>query len=173
MLLLTLPIQAQREDIVISFDGAQTKNFGGFILDMGTMLNAETLTLPMPNLLPPSMLAPLSTYNNTFTINHDALDFNKKIIYSTTTSQNFTPGRGFMYPGMTGTTIQWQSATYKLNNSLRIITYGEYDADGRKVHNPHAKPWQKNNFNAGFEMKSSNGSFGIKLEVHGGRNNPF
>lgn len=32
-----------------------------------------------------------------------------------------------------------------------------------------ALPWQKNNFNAGFEMKSSNGSFGIKVEVHGGR----
>jgi hypothetical protein len=30
-------------------------------------------------------------------------------------------------------------------------------------------PWQRNNFNAAFEMKSANGKFGIKVEVNAGR----
>ena len=69
--------------------------------------------------------------------------------------------------------VNWQGASYKLNNGMRINLYGEYDADGRKVYNPSAMPWERNNFNAAFEMKSANGNFGIKVEVHGGRNNPY
>ena len=56
---------------------------------------------------------------------------------------------------------------------MRINTYGEYNADGYKVYNPAAMPWEKNNFNAAFEIKSANGNFGIKVEMHGGRNNPY
>ena len=69
--------------------------------------------------------------------------------------------------------MTWQGASYKLKNGWRINTYGEYNADGKKVYNPMAMPWQRNNFNAAFEIKSENGSFGIKVEVQGGRNNPF
>ena len=66
-----------------------------------------------------------------------------------------------------------QSATSKLKNGLHITTYGEYDADGNKVRNPSALPWERNNFNGAFEMKSENGNFGIRIEVQRGRNNPF
>ena len=66
-----------------------------------------------------------------------------------------------------------QSATFKLKNGLHITTYGEYDADGNKVRNPSALPWERNNFNGAFEMKSENGNFGIRIEVQRGRNNPF
>jgi hypothetical protein len=34
-------------------------------------------------------------------------------------------------------------------------------------------PWQKQNFNAGFMLESEDGKFGIGIEVHRGRNNPF
>ena len=53
MLLLALSAQAQTEHISIQEDGPQRKDFGGFILDMATMLNAESLTLPvvfLPNM---------------------------------------------------------------------------------------------------------------------------
>ena len=69
--------------------------------------------------------------------------------------------------------FQWQSTTYKLNNGMRLTSYGEYDADGKKVMNQHALPWQKQNFNAGVWLESSDGKFGIGIEVHRGRNNPF
>ena len=52
-------------------------------------------------------------------------------------------------------------------------TYGEYNADGKKVPNPAAMPWEKNNFKGAFEMKSSDGNFGIRIEVQQGRNYPY
>ena len=66
-----------------------------------------------------------------------------------------------------------QSATFKLKNGWKITTYGEYDADGNKVRNPSALPWEKNNFNGAFEMKSENGNFGIRIEVQRGRTTPY
>ena len=44
---------------------------------------------------------------------------------------------------------------------------------GNKVRNPSALPWERNNFNGAFEVKSENGNFGIRIEVQRGRNNPF
>lgn len=102
---------------------------------------------------------------------------NMNIIYDRGSYNHvFTP----MYPGMGiygfGTMSMpptLQSATFKLKNGLHITTYGEYDADGNKVRNPSALPWERNNFNGAFEMKSENGNFGIRIEVQRGRNNPF
>lgn len=37
----------------------------------------------------------------------------------------------------------------------------------------HLLPWQKNNFKGAFEMKTKNGSFGVRVEVQRGRDNPF
>ena len=47
LILLTsiLSLQAQTETDG-RLEGSRVKDFGGFILDMGTMLNAESLTLP-------------------------------------------------------------------------------------------------------------------------------
>ena len=42
-----------------------------------------------------------------------------------------------------------------------------------RVPNPSALPWQKNNFKGAFELKSQDGSFGIRIEVQKGRENPF
>jgi len=72
-----------------------------------------------------------------------------------------------------GGDVNWQGASYKLKNGMRINTYGEYNADGYKVYNPSALPWERNRFNAAFEIKSANGNFGIKVEMQGGRNNLY
>ena len=69
--------------------------------------------------------------------------------------------------------VVYEDHTCKIVDGMPMPTYGEYDADGRRVRNPQALPWQKQNFNAGFELKSEDGKFGIGIEVHRGRNNPF
>ena len=173
MILLSLSAQAQTESISIQADGAQRKDFGGYILDMATMLNTESLTLPMPFLPNMSQLTPLLPDSEGLKINPDAWKFNSKAIYTTTPSLNISNSGSLFYPGSQSVPFQWQSATFKLNNGMRFTTYGEYDADGRRVRNPQAMPWQKQNFNAGFMLESEDGKFGIGIEVHRGRNNPF
>jgi len=147
-----------------------TKDFGGFILDMGTMLNAESLTLAP--LLPTLTYMPeLGNGLNLPQINPDALKINTQgIIYGAGTPSGMRTGILSLYhPGYGNGPVTWQSATYRLNNGARINLYGEYDADGNKVYNPSALPWQRNNFNAAFEVKSPDGKFGVKFEVSGGR----
>ena len=173
MLLIALSAKAQTENISIRSDGTQRKDFGGFILDMGSMLNAESLTLPMLFLPGMSQLMPLLPDDGELKINPNAWTFNNKVIYTTTSSLNFSPHGALVYPGAHSLPFQWQSTTYKLNNGMRLTSYGEYEADGRRVMNPQAMPWQKQNFNAGFWLESSDGKFGIGIEVHRGRNNPF
>lgn len=166
-----LPVHSQNVDDSIDFSRSQVKDFGGFILDMGTMLNAESLEIP---LMLPSLgyLAPLDGSVSPYQINKDAYQLNSSLNYLGGLHY-FSPHLStlsILYPGYGNGPVQWQGASYKLNNGIRINTYGEYDADGNKVYNPSALPWQKNNFNAAFEVKSPNGKFGIKVEVHGGRN---
>ena len=72
-----------------------------------------------------------------------------------------------------GECIRWTEYDVDGNVTFDERSEIEYDADGNKVYNPSALPWQRNNFNAAFEMRSANGNFGIKVEVHGGRNNPY
>lgn len=175
LLLLTsiLSLQAQTETEG-RMEGSRVKDFGGFILDMGTMLNAESLTLDMA--LPPlGYLPSLTDATPKLIIQPEAFRLNPNLTYMGGTAIN--PSRtsilSLLYMGIGSGMVNWQGASYKLNNGMRINFYGEYDADGRKVYNPSAMPWQKNNFNAAFEMKSANGNFGIKVEVHGGRNNPY
>ena len=173
MLFPALSVQAQSEGGNSLHHESQVKDFGGFILDMGTMLNTESLVVsaPFPSL---NYLAPLGEYAP-FQVNPDAFRLNPNIVYmgGAAVGPSFSSVLSPLYMGSGSGMVNWQGASYKLNNGMRINLYGEYDADGHKVYNPSALPWQRNNFNAAFEMKSANGNFGIKLEVHGGRNNPY
>ena len=170
LILTSLQLHAQTEGIQISFDGPSRKDYGGFILDMGSMLNAESLTVPfsLPSL---SLLAPMENASP-YQFNPEVFRINPNITYTSglSTSPLYTSGFPVLYPGMGSGMVNWQGKSYKLNNGARINLYGEYDADGNKVHNPSAMPWQKKDFNAAFEFKSASGNFGVKLEVHGGRN---
>ena len=169
MLFPTLAIQAQSERGRVLNPDSQVKDFGGFILDMGNMLNAESLVVsaPFPSL---SYLVPFDE-SIPYTLSPDAFKLNSNVTYlgSMAVSSSYASVFSLSYPSIGN----WQETSFKLNNGMRINLYGEYNADGYKVYNPSALPWQRNNFNAAFEMKSANGNFGIKVEVHGGRNNPY
>ena len=139
------------------------KEFGGFLLDMGLM-NVAPPKLPKLNLDIPDVS---KDYNQIFRLNTDA-----------TYTQGFTdafssPFSGFGYGygwGLSSSPQFMQMGTFKLKNGWKINTYGDYDKDGWKVPNRSAMPWEKNNFRGAFELKSSNGTFGIRIEVQQGRN---
>ena len=139
------------------------KEFGGFLLDMGLM-NVAPPKLPKLNLDIPDVS---KDYNQIFRMNTDA-----------TYTQGFTdafssPFSGFGYGygwGLSSSPQFMQMGTFKLKNGWKINTYGDYDKDGWKVPNRSAMPWEKNNFRGAFELKSSNGNFGIRIEVQQGRN---
>ena len=85
-------------------------------------------------------------------------------IFSLSNSRYFS-SNPFGLTGFWGSTDNLQMGSFTLKNGMRIHTYGEYDKDGWKVPNPSALPWEKNNFKGAFELKSANGSFGIRIEV--------
>lgn len=176
LLIGTLTVQAQsekKESLSPEATSTNVKDFGGFILDMGTMMNAESLVVPLtlPSL---NHLVPIDELF-TYQLNPNAFKINPNITYKGGNSSipPHTSMMSLLYPVSGSGMMNWQSTSYKLKNGVRINLYGEYDADGYKVYNPSALPWQRNNFNAAFEVKSANGNFGIKVEVHGGRNNPY
>ena len=173
MFMASLPLSAQTEtDDRLA--GSGIKDFGGFILDMGTMLNAESLVVDAP-FLPSLSYLPGMDQASMLTIRPEACTINPNITFSggLASTRSLSSYMSVLYPSVGSGMVNWQGASYKLNNGMRINLYGEYDADGNRVVNPSAMPWQRNNFNAAFEMKSANGNFGIKVEVHGGRNNPY
>ena len=172
ILLATTLSFAQTEDTggtLPDFDSQRYKDFDGFILDMGSMLDMPAWLMPPTLSYRPFGFSPSSPYK----LNPDAVKINTDITF-----KGGVPGmsllqsfRSLYNPGYGN--VNWQGASYKLKNGMRINTYGEYNADGYKVYNPSAMPWERNNFNAAFEIKSANGNFGIRVEMQGGRNNPF
>ena len=166
-------VSAQTEGEVTTLSDLETqryKSFDGFLLDMGSILDMPAYFAP-PTLTyrPFDALHPSSS----LTIRPEAISINPNITF-----KGSVPGVSLLqsfyslYGGTSGN-VNWQGASFKLNNGMRINTYGQYNADGYKVYNPSAMPWEKNDFNAAFEIKSANGNFGIKVEMHGGRNNPY
>lgn len=155
-------------DTIPDFHSLRYKDFGGFLLDMGSLMETHTFMLP-----PTLNFNPDSDERNLYTLNPDALRFSTDVTYSSGLQLSPYSIYSFLYPGMNQGNIRWQGASYKLKNGLRLNTYGEYDADGNKVKNPSALPWEKNNFNAAFELKSPDGRFGVRFEVKRGRNYPY
>ena len=139
------------------------KEFGGFLLDMGLM-NVAPPKLPKFSLDVPDVS---KDYNQIFRLNTDA-----------SYTQGFTdafssPFSGFGYGygwGLSSSPQFMQMGTFKLKNGWKINTYGDYDKDGWKVPNRSAMPWEKYIFRGAFELKSSNGNFGFRIEVQQGRN---
>lgn len=173
----TAAAQAENDNEAQFHNEYGTKDFGGFILDMGTMLNAGSLIVQPPLTL--SALpwdAGMSDNGTTaLKLNPEALRFNPNLTsIGGTLTGGFQPGfYSALYPGAMNGRVQLQGASYRFNNGARLNTYGEYDADGYKRYNPAALPWERNNFNAAFEFKSPNGKFGIRMEVQHGRYHPY
>lgn len=162
-------VSAQSEQPADSIRGISMENYkefkDGFLLDMGMMIATP------PPLLPPQAGFDFRSFGTTKDYN-ELFRLQPAVTYGRGNLNNVFSG------GMYGTGIYGfgtyhsgsmppalQSATFKLKNGLRITTYGEYDADGNKVRNPGALPWERNNFNGAIEVKSANGNFGIRLGV--------
>ena len=147
----------------------EVKNYDGFPLDM-SLMKMEAPRLPKFTLEIPDAS---KDYGRLFRLNPNA-------IYSQGLSNVFSLTNSTVYSmnpfGLTGfwsSPENLQMGSFKLKNGMRINTYGEYDKDGWKVPNRSALPWERNNFKGAFEMKSSNGAFGIRIEVQQGNRTPF
>lgn len=162
LLLATVAVSAQSElpsDSIPRSPSENYKEFGGFLLDMGLM------SVMPPQL--PKMNFDISDagkdYNRLFRLHPD-------VTYSQGLSDVFSPSySGFGWSGF-GSSQNLQMGSFKLKNGMRINTYGEYNADGYKVLDRSALPWEKNTFKGAFELKSANGAFGIRIEVQQGKN---
>ena len=166
-------VNAQTENEVTTLSDLETqryKNFDGFLLDMGSMLDLPSYFAP-PTLTYRPFDAMMPSVG--LQVNSDAIRINPNITYKGGVPQLSLLRSFYSLYGYSSGNVNWQGASFKLNNGLRINTYGEYNADGYKVYNPAAMPWERNDFNAAFEFKSADGKFGIMFEVHGGRNNGF
>ena len=164
--LLSFRVNAQNEvpaDSVRSMNMPATKNFDGFLLDMNLMKMAAP---QMPKM---TLDIPDASKDYSFLFRLDP-----NVTYSQGYSHLFNLGSSTIYSmnpfGLTGfgsSPQNLQMGSFRLKNGMRINTY---DKDGRKVPNPSALPWERNNFKGAFELKSANGSFGIRIEVQQGRN---
>lgn len=172
------------EGTVISLEGRNYREYDGFVLDMEAMMQPNAIQ-PI-GLIPPSLLYnPFENYRSPTTDHPYRFQPNGTVTYGSTAYPGSLGYRGVygalginfpgMGPGIPGrlpfgigpapTAPTLRSATFRLNNGWRITTYGEYDADGYKVHHPSALPGQNRSFNGAFEMKSENGNFGIRIGV--------
>ena len=60
-----------------------------------------------------------------------------------------------------------QVANFRLKNGMTISTIGDYDANGSRVNRP-INPWQRNNFQGAFQLKSADGKFSFGIRVSNG-----
>ncbi|MCD8309702.1 MAG: occludin [Prevotellaceae bacterium] len=161
----TLSVQRAPESDLLPAD---TREYGGFLIDMGLMDMSAT-----PSAVPRAAygMPPIGKdYSRMFSLNPN-------VVYSQGWSRLFAPEHSFVYSlnpfgwgGFWDSTPQnLQMGSFRLNNGMRINTYGEYTKEGYRVPNRSALPWERNNFKGAFELKSANGSFGIRVEVQQGR----
>ena len=147
----------------------EVKNYDGFLLDM-SLLKMEAPRLPEFTLEIPDAS---KDYSRMFRLNPNAT-YSQGLsnVFSLTNSTVYSMNP-FGLSGFWSSPENLQMGSFRLKNGMRINTYGEYDKDGWKGPNHSALPWEKNNFKGAFEMKSSNGAFGIRIEVQQGNRTPF
>ena len=167
LFVVTTAVSAQSELPADTISRPLTENYkeyGGFLLDM----NLLSIAAPQLPKMKFDKVDISKDYNQLFRLNPD-------VTFSQGLSNVFAPSYfgAFGVGGFGSFADNLQMGSFRLKNGMRINTYGEYNADGYKVPNRSALPWEKNNFKGAFEMKSANGSFGIRIEVQQGRNAPF
>lgn len=127
-----------------------------------SFIRMPDLGLPRPN-LKLDLPSPVPDYNR-------LLQMNNNVTYSRVLTNALSPFYpGFASPfGLFSDSQYLQMSSFRLNNGVRINMYGDYNADGWKVANPSALPWEKNNFRGAFEVKSADGAFGFRIGVQRG-----
>lgn len=164
LLLGALQLSAQNEGKTDSIQSPPIHNnikmMGDFMLDMN-MLAPPQLPSFSSNMLWPDAT---KDYNLLFQLP------NKMTLSGGTYIPSMYSSFGYGYGyGMFASSNFLQSATFQLNDNMRLTTYGQYRLDGRKVPNPSALPWEKDKFVGGMELKV-NKNFGIRVEVQRGGN---
>lgn len=146
----------------------EERNYDGFLLDMQSLMKT-----PLPDFSRFKLTVPDASkdYSSIFRLNPD-------VTYSSGLSPMFGSGSAFFLNpfGLTGfgsSMDNLQMGSFRLKNGWQLNTYGEYNKDGWRMPNPSALPWERNNFKGAFELKSQDGSFGIRIEVQQGRKSPF
>lgn len=158
LLIGTAHLSAQEEvpsDSIGFSLGSNIKLSGDYMLDMN-LLSPPKLPSFNPNLLGPNVT---KDYNLLFLLP-------MQMVLSRTFINSAHHSYGF---GMFSSSNYLQSATFQLNDQMRLSTYGQYTLDGKRMPNQSALPWEKNNFMGGMELKF-NKNFGIRIEVQQGRN---
>jgi len=158
LLVGTTYLSAQNEVTSDSIQSSPTYNvkaFGDFLMDI-TMLTTPKLPSFSTNLLGPDAT---KDYNLLFQLPSD-MTLSKTYVNSSYNSYG---------TGVFSHSNYLLNATFKINDNMRLSTYGQYTLDGRRIPNPSALPWEKNNFMGGMELKFNN-NFGIRIEVQQGRN---
>lgn len=147
------------DSVRISF--SNHKPFGDFLIDTNLLKTPKLPKFGLESMLGPDMS---KDYNQYFQLDN-------RMIFTQGSVQ--MPFYSITYPGLSWhSTEQLQMGTFQLNDNIRLHTYGQYDADGYKVPNRSAMPWQRNNFVGGMELKTSNG-FGIRIDVRRGHDPGF
>ena len=149
----------------ISDDGM--RNYGGFLLDMNSMLQPSQ---PMTTTTVPSLSAPMQTSLYGYRDLDRMLQLKSKATYgisNTTFGISNTPF-GFRSMPLGMGISSFHTANFKLNNGMTLTTYGNYDSSGRRHISQSALPWQRNNFQGGFKLKSANGNFSVQVHVSRG-----
>lgn len=147
------------------------KSYDGFLIDLNSLMKlpAQDWEKPFQIVIPDAS----KDYNRIFRLNPDVTySSGLNNMFSLSGSPYFS-SNPFGLTGFGSTADNLQMGSFRLKNGWRLNTYGQYDKDGRRVSNPSALPWQQNDFKGAFELKSQNGSFGIRIEVQKGRETPF
>lgn len=147
------------------------KSYDGFLIDLNSLMKlpAQDWEKSFQIVIPDAS----KDYNRIFRLNPDVTySSGLNNMFSLSGSPYFS-SNPFGLTGFGSTADNLQMGSFRLKNGWRLNTYGQYDKDGWRVSNPSALPWQQNDFKGAFELKSQNGSFGIRIEVQKGRETPF
>lgn len=157
-------ISAQSEipaDSIKINTGGNYAQFGEFIIDMDLLKTPQLPKITHEFVFGPTLS---KDYNSIFqpdlkwTVTQGSLPYRT---YSVFNPIGFNSGNE-----------QLQISTFTFKNNTRFTLYGQYNADGYKVPDRSAFPWDKNKFVGGMEVKFNNG-FGIRLDVRRERNPYF
>ena len=151
----------------ISDDGM--RNYGGFLLDMNSMLQPSQ-PMMMTTTTVPSLSAPMQTSLYGYRDLDRMLQLKSKATYGISNTPVGISNTPFGFRSMPlGMGISsFHTANFKLNNGMTLTTYGNYDSSGRRHISQSALPWQRNNFQGGFKLKSANGNFSVQVHVSRG-----
>ena len=132
----------------------------GFLLDLDLLKPIDTPVLPFAH----SLTALMPDYSRLFAT--------PTVTYSTLSGNLHLPAGAryslgaFGYPAAAyiPTTGILQVANFRLRNGMTISTMGDYDQTGTRVNRP-VLPWQRNNFQGAFQIKSADGKFSFNIHV--------